>query len=304
MGKIKLQKEVMCYMTKFYGVGVPIPTPTEDGVFTETARDRAKRLKNTKTNLTTHSLTIEEHKKRSKKLGGFYFLKHSNNTVFTLNAPTVGRLIYLATYMGYENKLFLDNNHVMLKKNLSKILRVSLNCAKSFYEECVSSGVLIDAEKDGLYLFEDFYRGKSKDKERVKVYKNSIREVYEKLPSSSHKYFGYVVQLLPYINVEYNVICKNPQEKDAIKIQPYTLAELCDIWGYDYHNAKRFLKMVSKCNFIVDGIMHPLFAFIKTTWSGEERTYAYINQFAIYYGTHISKMDALVPVFSNSQNVV
>lgn len=282
---------------EIYDAGIPILKTYDEKVEISSVKDKAENAKKIQENLTQHCLTLEEHKKLAHELGGFYFLKRSESTVYTLGASTIGRLIYLATYMNYENRLLLDNNWNMLKSNLPNVLRISKDSARTFYKECISTGILIDMKKDGLYLFDDFYKGKSKNKDRVKIYKNTVREIYEKLPTSAHRYFGYIAKLIPHINIEWNIVCKNIYETDIRKIEPYTVAELCNIWGYNDSNAQRFLKIIEKSKFNFNGKQYSLCAFVSARANRTKYMYIYVNPHAMYIGTHLSNFNILMPVF-------
>lgn len=292
----------MYYMVKFYGAGVPIPISTECGTFTETAIDRAERIENNKVKLAKRYLTAEEHKKHSEGLGGFYFTRRSDNKVFTLTAPTAGRIAYLATYSDYHNKLIMDNYKPIIRKNLHKILKVSKCTTNRFLKECIDTGIIIENDDNSLYLSSDFYRGQSQDDDRVRIYRNTVRSLYNKLTISQHKYFGYIVKLIPYINIRWNLICDDIYEEDFYKLQNIPFTDVCKLIGYDTsnlthtHRLKHILESI-ECD--VNGEMQSLCIFMFAKSRGKNVSCIYINPSIIYVGGDIESLKVITAMFKN-----
>ena len=138
-----------------------------------------------------------------------------------MNPATVGRLAYLSTYLGQDTQRLLYEDNPMLKHDLQEVLKLSRPTVNKFYKDCITAGVLEDKGNDGLYLIDTrFFKGKCEDKERTKLFRVTIQQLYKKLPQKNHELFGYVIQLVPWINFEWNIVCENPEETNKDRIEP------------------------------------------------------------------------------------
>ena len=55
--------------------------------------------------------------------------------------------------------------------------------------------------------------------------------------------------MMPYVNVQWNIVCHNPLEDHLEMIEPMTLGEFCDVIGYDRTHAQRLLDNYRKITF-------------------------------------------------------
>ena len=170
--------------------------------------------------------------------GSFYF--NFYELLLNVTSPKIlTRVLYLCTYMNYDNKLILDgkkNNHIpMTNKDIMDTLRLS---EKEYYrtkKELINNNILI--LKDNTYYINNTYckRGvimKNKKESKIRTFDKAIRELYEKSTPKEHKFLALIYEMLPFINYDYNIVCKNPNEKNKYEIKPYTIKELCNIFGY------------------------------------------------------------------------
>lgn len=70
-----------------------------------------------------------------------------------------------------------------------------------------------------------------------------MRKLYIMVQPSQHKHLGYLFKMLPYVNLEYNVLCHNPLESNLDDIQLMTVSEFCGAIGYDISNWHRLNKI-------------------------------------------------------------
>lgn len=218
---------------------------------------------------------IQEIKKFSHMHGGFTFLRTENNLI-NLNPATVARLAFLSTYVGFENQLlFLPDEIPMLKKDLSTVLNISRPAANSFYDECIKAKMLIDREKNGLYISNIFFRGKSENS-RTKIFKNTIQSLYRNTAVQDHKYLGYVIQIIPFINLEWNIVCENPEETNKKLIKPLTLKQICKILNYDDTHCTRLKQSLCKPWFMWKGTKYKLCKIVTDLDSTINTPYALI----------------------------
>lgn len=233
--------------------------------------------------------TYRVRKDANSELGYFYFVYHEHR-LGNISAETVGRLIYLLSYIDYDNKFMLKKNCQMKKSDLQEVLHVSRATMNRFWNEI--KGLYIEEKDEGLVLTcSDIIRGKINDKQRLfqKFYIKYIRDLYNATKSTNHRYLGYIYQIMPYINFEYNVLCKNPLETDMEKIELLTLAELCDRIGYDKSNAHKLEKIYDSITFNVNGHKEYLLSFVKNRGA----TKMFVNPHIIYAGSNYNQVKVL-----------
>lgn len=232
----------------------------------------------------------------NKDLGKFFFI--SNDEDFKDLLPqTVTRLIYLNTYTHFgDNKLMLTERTPMERKDLAKILGVSKAVVTKFWKEV--NPKYIQEQDDGLIFTSTDIFIKRKLNQRgkynpyQKFYINGIRTLYKATNISNHKHLGYIFKMLPFINLEYNVLCKNPMEKDLDKIQFLSLAEFCNVIGYNISQLNRLLNIYKNITFDVKGKQEIFCAF---AYSGLDRKTSriFVNPHILYSGTNYNKVKVL-----------
>lgn len=205
-------------------------------------------------------------KEEFREQGEFVWLLYKKAEELSLDiAPAnLTRLIYLSTFMNYNNRLVSDSKNnlgidePLDKKWLVEIMGLPKNTFYRFYNEVIANEILIE-RPDGYYLNEEFFKkgvlNKNNINGKMRMYRYSIRNLYLKASLKDHKMLGYGFMILPYVNIEYNILCWNPEEKDIDKIQLLDISKMLEIFGYDSHNWNRFKKqlmsvMVGKYHFI------------------------------------------------------
>lgn len=230
-----------------------------------------------------------------KPLGSFYFVPVSER--FANIAPeTVTRLIYLNTFVGYDNKLMLTKRTAMKRKDLTGVLNVSKSTVSRFWKE-VSPAYI--TESDSGLIFSNniiFKRGSIKtSKEYVqyqKFYINGIRTLYEATERSNHRQLGYLFKLLPFINLEYNMLCCNPLETAIEKIELISIADFCKMIGYDIAHLNKLMYIYRSIQFEVGGRYE---RFCAITYDGVNKNNAkiFVNPHILYCGSDYNKVEIL-----------
>lgn len=233
----------------------------------------------------------EKVKHNSKKHGGFTFLR-IENALTEINPATVGRLAYLSTYMEYGNQLLMrSKNRPMLKKDLPEILLISRDTANKFYNESKNVGLIEDRGSGGLYMNEVFFRDQTTDKNQIRLYRKTIQQLYKRTLPKYIKNFGYVVQLVSYINKEWNIISHNPLEKDSNKVQIMTMKELCEVIDYDYSHISRLNEALFGLAFDWNGRKQALCASIEFTTEEGKQKGLIVNPHLVFAGTDFKKVE-------------
>ena len=229
-----------------------------------------------------------QKKEQLKRLGKFCFLAIENG--FSEIPPaTVARLVYLSTFLRYgTDSLYLTKRTQMKKDHLPKVMGMSATTAFRFMKEVVPQYLRVD-ESGNLHLSDQIFRcggmGKNnKNRAYQKVYIDMVRNLYERTRLSNHKELGYIFAMMPYINIEYNVLCKNPYEKDIERIELLSVREFCEAIGHSYSTASRLRETYSKIRFPVDGADEQFCKFV-TDGNDLDDAWIFINPRILYSGT-------------------
>lgn len=227
-------------------------------------------------------------------LGYFYFILHEHQ-LGKLSAETAARLIYLCTYLGLNTSYLMWNKRRHIRKrDLQKVLKLSAGTAFKFWKE-VSPSYIVDTE-DGLQVVNDnILRGDlpAKSSTYMKVYIDCVRKLYDDTDITKHKHLGYIFQILPFINIEYNIICKNPYETNLDDIEHLNLGEFCKLIGhYDKSNCDKLLNIYRSITFEVKGQQEYFVSFVINKL-GKENIKIFVNPHIIYSGSDYTKVEVL-----------
>lgn len=240
----------------------------------------------------------EEQRKRrrnlSKHLGQHFFIESSQNFP-GLSPSNAARLVFLATYSDYSNRLRLTQKTVLKKEDLPRVLRISKSMVNYFLKE--ASPKYLQIEDDGqlfinanIFLKGSLPRGNS----FYRIYTQWIRILYNSTSKGHYKHLGYIFKLLPFVNFEYNIICHNPQEKEFEMIEPMTLDEFCVKIDYNSSNRHRLLKIYDTIAFNVDNRSEKFIAIVGNGLVKDiGKSKMYINPHILYSGSHFENVKIL-----------
>jgi len=242
-----------------------------------------------------------ETKQYNSELGGFIFLLYKDSKIFTEISPqTTARLVYLSTFLPYgENVLHMGKNSIMTKKYMQDCLGLQSSGFDIFYAEATAHGYLEATDNGFVFGKGYFQKGKIQDIEglkRTKVYIKSIRALYQNTPPSKHRYLGYLFMLLPFVNLEWNVLCRNPEERDIKQITPITIGDFCDYIGYKRTNAKRLIQSFRSivfrtesgyfqrvCSFVYESDMSSMMIFCNPRIFYAGSDYRQVEAFGLFF---------------------
>lgn len=191
-----------------------------------------------------------------------------------VSPANLSRLIFLATHLSYHNnELRTSERHKLTKKELASVLDVSESTAERFWRE-VSPKYIVEGD-DGVLRTnpEIFAKGRIKHLMTfyIKVYAKGMEHLYFSVHKSKHKHLGYVFAMLPYINIEHNILCWNTEETDISKVKPMSMREFCDEIGFNYKHIDRLHRAYKKMSFDVGEGKRELFcSIIKNEYTGKE----------------------------------
>lgn len=241
----------------------------------------------------------EEQKKirraNNKPLGEFCFM-NSKEKYKDVSPQTVTRLVYLATYLPYDESCLCKwGGKKMVKKDVERVLKLSRASFFRFWKEV--NGKYLYEREDGTVCFsKDFHRGRIEGLQGrsyyQKVYSKRVRELYERTPVSRHKHLGYVFQMLPYVSTEFNIICFNPEEEKLEKILPMSVDGFCDAAGVVAEQRARFIKAYAAIKFTVGEHEERFCSFVSDGLS-LDKARIFVNPRVLYNGHSWERVEIL-----------
>jgi len=225
----------------------------------------------------------------------YLFNKHFDD----LSSQSIVRLIYIATYIDYSNNILCYDNKVLLtKKDIKKLMLLSDSVFKRWFNEMINKKYIIQKENN-FYITDKYFRkgqlnknlSDYKNSKYTRIYINAVRKLYLTTKSTSHSVLGYIFQLIPFVNLQWNIVCNNPLEPDKDLINPLTIGEFCDIIGYDKKNAKRLIKIIASIKFEWKNKIQRFCSYIYD--SDITNMMIFINPNIFYSGDNFSEVEVL-----------
>lgn len=231
-----------------------------------------------------------------KPLGKFCFLA-INSSLNCLPPATAARLIYLSSYLRYGTDcLYVTQRTPMKVSDLPKVMGLSDSTIYRFLEEVCPSFLSADDNGDLHINTSVFRRGALPQRDGLgafqKVYIEAVRNLYRATPVSNHKQLGYIFLMLPYINIQYNVLCKNPYETDIAHVETLTVREFCNLIGHSYSTVARLREAYSRIRFMVNGQQELFCAFVSDGSSLDDAR-IFVNPHVFYSGTDPERVEVL-----------
>ncbi len=251
--------------------------------------------------------TNNEIERHSDVNGGFVFVLYKINNdirerIPSLSKADIARLIYLATYTSYDTGQLKKGDGTVLKSNdLHDLLKFSKQRAKTFINKLVEENV-IEVDKDNLIYMNPslFYRGKLRniikiipDSNYTRLFKDTIRNIFELAEPREIVHLSTIYMTLPYINLYFNIISYNPDEKDPDLIKPMERSDLAKKLGYSSRD--KFTNTLNKIK--VDG--QPVFNYFTDVIDKRKKNIV-VNP-RVVFGGDSEQLEAVRVMFNTSQ---
>lgn len=225
--------------------------------------------------------------------GSFYF-NFYKRLLDKIEPQYLTRFLYLCTYLDYEGRLVKKVGKIKViirESELQFILKLSR--AETYNTKIVLiNNNLIEIKDSVIYINQEYCRKgdimKNSKVQKVRMFDDAIKELYETSTKTEHKRLALLFQLLPYVNLRWNVICKNPKEEILEEINPYSIKELMVL--LEQTNITRFKK--SLLDLTVNGESVIMFNKKK---NGDLLT---VNPKVYYKGVDIDELEYLIGLFS------
>lgn len=230
------------------------------------------------------------------ELGGFYFVL-TENVFDDIKPETATKLIMLCTYLDYSNRLMKTRKTPMKKSDIQQILKLSRSATYQFWNEVLdkyikeSNGTLYIADK--AKIFRHSIPQDDKYLQLQKIYINAVRNLYNLTDVRKHRQLGCVFKLLPRINLEFNIFCKDPFEKELDNIEPLTITDLCNLVHYDVTQSTRLIKELQSIKFIHNGNEEYLLSFVDNGTDNPNSKKIFVNPHIIFNGTDYRRVEVL-----------
>lgn len=243
-------------------------------------------------------------KKYASEQGGFIqmlFTQKEKLNLGNCDKATLSRLVYLSTYIDYNNRQ--ENLLVkrvknyklepMTRKDIQNTLGLGDTAFKGFLKDVKDSGLLYEA-KGKFYISDSFVtKGKndiSGNKYNdcfTRLFINNIRDLYEGCKPRGHKVLSNIFLLLPFIHINTNIITfdgDSVYDDDVNPMSIVDIGELLEIEGTN--NLKRLVQDLEKIRVTIEGREYKMFTWVRM--SGCD--YFVINPRVVYRGNDFEQM--------------
>lgn len=177
-----------------------------------------------------------------------------------ISATHLGYLFLLQIFIDYgTNELIIHQKtrHMrsLTRRDMIKSLNVSSRTLRDFLKTMKSHSILSEDEAGHFKLNDDFiFRGEIRNRSRnvVKTYDLMAKELYKHTQARGKiKHLGYLVKVMPYLNMTNNIICDNPFEIDVKKINGFTYLKIAELLNVSDKTVMRMLRSFTVGNEVV-----------------------------------------------------
>lgn len=171
--------------------------------------------------------------------GPFVWLKYDLQKLICDDIPPghLSRLLRIGVMKGSGEAFSLDSLGISVSQKYETIN--SLVSAGYLAPEAMPGGVadrMIWVGKiNSTKVKSDMDRGRY----ITRLYRTAYISLYESLQAARHKQLGYILNMVPYLNRTYNILCVNPLETNLNLIAPLSYPDISDILELSRPNAAR-----------------------------------------------------------------
>ena len=222
--------------------------------------------------------------------GNFYFnfyqrLEH-------IERQYLFRFLFLVSYINYNNYLS-NGKRLYTDVEAFELLELGRSETQKTKNYLIANELITINEKKNVIINEKFCKKgeihKRKSDEVVRMFNTAIRDIYNSAEPRQHKKLALLIELLPYINLKFNVICENPTEESEENIRAYDMKELCTILGYDTSKSSRLRKELFSLKVSEEDVIG--------IFTRRSRTAMYVNPRVYYKGTRTEDINMLKALF-------
>jgi len=235
---------------------------------------------------------LNDHRAMAKSLGGFIMVLYYNNCILyeqdLMSKASVTRLLMLATYMDFENRLVLEvpttrkqaeEVEYMNRSDIQKVLNLKNTAFKAFMKEVTDSEILIKEGKTYRLSTEFFHKGEiARDMCFSKLYVGTMRELYNSTPAKKHSTLSYIFQLMPLVHWKTNYIVTN-RMSGLEDMETLDITGICAFLGLETNRKSTSFMKKELLSFRIErnGEYYYLFNMMTQTSKNGQRSWFIIN---------------------------
>lgn len=181
-----------------------------------------------------------------------------------LSCPLLGHAVVLASFMKYDGCLYQyeSSRYPLEKKELAEAMGVSQRTLSRTLTQLKANDVLHEValtiygreckafKMNPVFFYRGKYERKGKAGTTAKVFAETIRQLYTESGAAKT---GFFCKLLPYLDKELNVICRNPNRNPEYELaKPLGVVEISEVTGIAVGRVTDYLRSMSyenKCAF-------------------------------------------------------
>ena len=232
----------------------------------------------------------------------FFIFEHIEDLNKILSDSDLVRFLYLGTYTKSDGLLKFDNGLSLTKKHIKKILKIKDEAFRLFWNILMDNELILEKDEMIYINLFYFYRGKEKDYYKymntkfgdkfTRLYIKTTRNLYENTNSRRIKKLAIIYKLLPFVNWQTNILCKNPSETNKNKIEPLTILDISNYCDYDKTHLARFRKELHEFKYNNNDIFMRIGKGIDINYD-----YIVVNPLFYYRGNNINELNYLLILF-------
>lgn len=187
------------------------------------------------------------------EFGNYFFYFYDKMGEIDIPINMKARFLYLCTFVAYNGYLVSkwekDMRYLtpLTRKDLADKLMLSDREFKSTIKTLVDCGLLVIDNKYYKVNEDIIVRGETKQRKGyTRVFLDGVRELYEACKPVQHKQLYYMFMILPFVNLQHNVLCCDIEEQMYQNIKSVSIKDMCVICGYNPHDYSKFMKSVLK----------------------------------------------------------
>ena len=216
----------------------------------------------------------------------------------------VTRLMYAATFAGYNGILVNYHNNPLTVAGLEQRMGLSHRYFKIFMDDMIQRKIFKENDQKLIINQSIFSKGVLPPNRMVdaaregsiitRVYINSVRNLYEHSMRQSDKALSYLFQMIPFIHYKYHMLCFNPLEKQRDDVIWMTVEDFADAIGFDQKNIKRLYTTLFKPDFLLNGVVCKAVAGIDTGEHTFNRFHIVVNPHLFSAGPHLTTQEEAI----------
>lgn len=246
---------------------------------------------------------LNDFKSYASGQGGFVqmlFLQKHKLDLGNCDKATLSRLVYLSTYIDYNNrqenllvkKGIYNTLEPMTRKDIQYVLKLGDTAFRSFMADVKLNNLIY--EIDNKFYVTDllFTKGEiAKDKSYngyAKLFIKCVRSLYEGTTPRQHKVLSNVFMLIPFIHINTNIITFDPDTTLDDHVNPMSLEDIGELLDIEDNkgNLKKLVKDLEKFTVKIETIEYKMFTYVMLS----DRDYFVINPRVVYRGNDYEKM--------------